>query len=488
MFIGKGTDVGELLESRYINANTMSRFTFYEFAGDDSEKRVSAFIYDKPFEDATRKLGKSAYPIGVKPPPLTTRDIGIGEPGEAGCAPAGKNTLILDQSCIESSIDLLEGYGAAKPGFAWVDLITDATEIKIERGFDTKQGVVGTPIAGVMSAFITDPYLDALNTQRVAIGQRCRLRAGGTIVFTGVVNTLRSDYNAVDEPTLYLESVDALGLLNAQMVDARPQENYKTRLQTAVDKIGLQAVIQDSDNLLNPTEDAMSALDLLIETQDSEGSVCWLDRYGIFYSTNRYWKEQEEDMSILPNSRFFRAPEFIFTNNPKSVEGETINIGSAMTEMCLSAYQQSADTREVINGLTFYNYVEEDDTDSDGNPIKTIVRDTYTFESGNSRRLYGDAGVKLTTYLNPSTLPAYADYIFLNYDTPYTKVEKIQFPLDKWKSLAVPKATALDIGDRILVEIDDPYSGQQLAYNNQRISKITHNITPVEWLCELELT
>jgi hypothetical protein len=384
----------------------------------------------------------------------------------------------------------LEGYGAAEPGMAWVDLITDTTEIKIERGFDSAQGIVGTPIAGVMAATITDPYLDALNTQRVAIGQRCRLRAGGTIVFSGVVNTLRSDYNAIDTPTLYLESVDALGLLNAQMVGVRPQENYKTRLQTAVEQVGLQADIEDTDTVLNPTEDPMSALDLLVETQDSEGSVCWLDRFGVFYSTNRYWKTStEETPNPFRNSRFYGQPKFLFTNNPKF--GNQITINGTVGEVCLSDYRQSADTREVINGLTFYNYVEEEEegTGVNGDPIteKVIVRDTFTFQSGNSRRLYGDAGVRLTTYLDPATLPGYADYIFQNYDTPYTKVERITFPLDKWKSLAVPKTTALDIGDKVLVEIDDPGSGQNLAYDNQRIAKITHTITPIEWLCELEL-
>lgn len=404
------------------------------------------------------------------------------------CKVSGYNTLVLNTSCIESQVDLLEGYGAAGPGMAWVDLITDTTEIKIERGFDSAQGIVGTPIAGVLAASITDPYLDALATQRVAIGQRCRLRAGGTIVFTGVVNTLRSDYNAVDTPTLYLESVDALGLLNAQMVDVRPQENYKTRLQAAVDKVELNAIIENTDTILNPTEDPMSALDLLVETQDSEGSVCWLDRFGTFYSTNRYWKTNT-NTEVLKDSRFYSNAKFLFSNNPKGQSG--INISGSMEELCLSEYRQSADTREVINGLTFYNFVEEEEegTDENGDPIteKVIVRDTYTFESGNSRRLYGDAGVRLTTYLDPTTLPAYADYIFQNYDTPYTKVEKIAFPLDKWKSLAVPQATQLDIGDKVLVEIDDPYSGQQLAFNNQRIAKIIHTITPVEWLCELEL-
>ena len=56
------------------------------------------------------------------------------------------------------------------------DLITDTTDISIDRGFDVRQGVVGTPIAGVLEANIVDPSLDGIETQKVAVGQRVRLR------------------------------------------------------------------------------------------------------------------------------------------------------------------------------------------------------------------------------------------------------------------------------------------------------------------------
>jgi hypothetical protein len=232
----------------------------------------------------------------------------------------------------------------------------------------------------------------------------------------------------------------------------------------------------------------MSALDLMVETQDSEGSVCWIDRFGTFYSTNRYWKETNLS-PVLKNSDFFAQPSFTFTNSPQP--DQDIGINGPMEEICLSAYRQSSDTREVINGITFYNYTEEEEegTDENGDPIteKVIVRDTHTFESGNSRRLYGDASVRLTTYLPPETLVGYADYIFANYDTPQTKVESIQFPVDKWRDLSVPNTITIDIGDNLFVRIDDEFSGQTLQFANQRVARIRHNITPLEWVCELDL-
>jgi hypothetical protein len=426
----------------------------------------------------------------LAPPPFGTptglmmgdRDIGI-EIEE--CKESGLNTFVLNVSCLDGEVDLLEGWGAARPDYKWVDVITDTTDITISRGFDMKQGIVGTPIAGVMEANVLDPYLDGIQTQMVAVGQRVRLRAGTDIVFSGVCNSVRSDYDAVNTPTLRIEAVDALGLLNAQMVPERPREGYNTRLQTAASKVELPIIQQDSTTVLEPTEDPMSALDLLVETQDSEGSVVWLDRYGIMYSTNRYWLDNL-DMPVLRGSRFGDAPRFTFTNNPKD------EVGIYSTEqVCLSAYRQVADTSQVINGITFYNYVEEETegTDENGDPIteKTIVRDTFVYESGTSRRLYGDAGVRLTTYLPPDELPAFADYIFENYDTPKTKVETIQFPLDKWTSLEVPETVTIDIGDPMIVRIDDPNTQHTLQTAIQRVAQIRHQITPTEWLCELDL-
>ena len=409
--------------------------------------------------------------------------------GGVGNNVTGLYTFVLDRSSLDSTVDLLEGIGAAKPNYKWVDLITESTEIDVQRGFDIQQGIVGTPTAGTLSAVVVDPFLEGLATQRVGIGQRCRLRAGSEVIFTGIVNAISSDYNAVDVPILTIDAIDSIGLLNAQMVDPRPRELYTTRLKQAVEQIGLQHVIEPSTTELEPTKDAMSALDLLVETQDSEGSICWIDRFGVFYSTDRYWAQDHIIPNglthNLPHSRFYDNPTIIFTNNPKT-SGGSIGIGGGK-EVCLSDYFQTADTKQVINGITFYNFTEKDDTDKDGNPIKVIERDTYTFGSGTSQRLYGDASVKLTTHLPTNTLVSYADYIFSEFDTPRVKVERIRFPLDKWKDRQVPETTALDIGDLIQVRIDDPLTGHSLQDSAQRVAKIKHNITPVEWLCEIEL-
>ena len=425
-------------------------------------------------EEQTYSMSKSGYnPDGpVDPPPPENCESGL-------------NTFVLNATCLDSTIDLLEGWGSAKPDYLWVDVITDTTDVQIQRGFDMKQGIVGSPIAGVMEAEVLDPYLDGLSTQLVAVGQRVRLRAGNQIVFSGQCNAVRSEYDAINTPILRIEAVDALGLLNAQMVEARPAEGYNTRIAEAASKVELPIFQQQSLTELTPTEDAKSALELLIETQDSEGSIVWLDRFGALYSTNRYWLD---NIDIGGNTRAGAEPRFVFTNNPISDEEQNLRFGNTLDQVCLSAYRQVADTTQVINGCTFYNYTEEDDVDFEGLPVKTIVRDTKTYESSTSRRLYGDAGVKLTTYLpGDGPLNEYAEFIFANYDTPKTKVETLQFPLDRWDTLAVPETVSLDIGEPLEVRIDDPNSGSNLTDAVQRIAQIRHRINPQEWLCELDL-
>ena len=131
---------------------------------------------------------------------------------------------------------------------------------------------------------------------------------------------MRSEYDAVNVPTLKIEAVDALGILNAQMVPVRPQENYNTRIAEAASKVDLPVLQQVSTTILNPTEDAMSALDLLVETQDSEGSVVWLDHYGT--STPQTAPVRHDDnLPTFRNTNFDKA-RFTFTNNPK--EGEVV--------------------------------------------------------------------------------------------------------------------------------------------------------------------
>lgn len=466
----------------------------FEMEGDVYETEVANYVYfyigdvATGFEDirTITWYGDTTEPI---------------DPNEKPCEPSGQNTFVIEKSCLGSDVDLLEGWGAAKPDYIWVDLISDAAEINIERGFDPGQGIIGSPLAGVLDAVIIDPTLEGIATQRLAIGQKFRLRAGRNVVFTGVVSRMKSTHNAVDVPTLEVEALDAFGILNAQMVEQRDYESYKTRMLAATEKVGLTSLIQDTDTILNPTDEAMSGLDLLKESQDSEGSICWVDRHGTFYSTNRYWNDSMEDMNLWNTSPFYGDRRFSFYGYCLTPIGDPDlediakdvfwnNLlwepGNIWNES-LASFTYTTDTSQVINGITFYNTTQEEEegTDEDGNTImeKVNVRDTHTFESATSRRFYGDASVRLQTYLPTDELVAYADHIFSYLDTPKPRTESFTFVVDRFDSSRIPETTTIEIGEPIGVWVPDA-DGTNI-FDARRVASIRHSITPQEWVCEI---
>lgn len=156
--------------------------------------------------------------------------------------------------------------------------------------------------------------------------------------------------------------------------------------------------------------------------------------------------------------------------------------------MCLSAFQQVSDTKQVINGITFYNYEIELVENSEGQTEKREIPKTYTYGDSASARLYGSADIRLTTRLDPETLPAYASYIFDHWSIPKTKIENIEWPVDRFDSLDIPDTIELDIGDAVRVALKDPLIDDHLMVDSvQRISRIKHTITPTEWLMKTEL-
>ena len=150
------------------------------------------------------------------------------------------------------------------------------------------------------------------------------------------------------------------------MIEERPQENYTTRIKAATEKVEIPSVIEESETILNPTEDPMSALDLLVETQDSEGSICWIDRFGVFYSTNRYWLDKMSP-GQFGASNFYNSERFTFTNNPR--EEQEIGINGPVEEVCLSLTSSPQHTGSSTASLLQLPEEEDEGFDEDGNPI-----------------------------------------------------------------------------------------------------------------------
>ena len=261
--------------------------------------------------------------------------------------------------------------------------------------------------------------------------------------------------------------------------DGRPAETYESRVGFAADQVeGLRYTIEDGEEQ-NAIRLPLTALELLHQAQDSEGSVAFVDRTGHLYATNRSWAASNL-------TKFSQTPQFAFTNN---VSGELLRGKSVEEEViCLAGWRQTNDTADVINGITFTNY--EDVIENEGKEDEEVVSkgSNYAFYEGNSSQLYGSSSVRLTTYLDPDTLPNYAETIFDDFAQPKTKVEAIEFPADKFGTLGFPESVLMDVGDQVRVLLKDPANNQNIMTDAiQRVAKIRHQITPTEWLVQAEL-
>lgn len=375
----------------------------------------------------------------------------------------------------------------AREGYVWVDVISDATEITIERGFDVRQSVVGRPEVGKLNARILNPTLSALDAGTAQIGSRVRLRVYDfetetpQTIFTGVSYRIATTDVANEEASVEVNAVDVLAQLNGVLIrDGRPAETYKERMEYSAQQVETLDYTIEEGHALTPVRLPLTALELLHTAQDSEGSLAFVDRTGHLYATNRSWSASEV-------ATLREAPKFAFTNDIVEAQ-RTREIDIQESVICLSGWRQTNDTADVINGITFTNY--EDELINEGEEDEEVIsRGTnYPFTDDGSAKLFGSSSIRLTTYLNPIDLPSYADQVFDEFASPRTKVEAIEFPADNFQDLSFPETILIDVGDNVRVVLKDPARPYNIMTDStQRVAKIKHLITPDEWLVQAEL-
>lgn len=372
------------------------------------------------------------------------------------------DTFVYSHSQLDSDSEVIEGIGDTAPDHIWLDLITDSTNIEVTRGVDVKQGVVAYPVAGTLVAEVRDAYLDALKNTAVAIGKRLRLRAGKEVVFQGAVKEMQATYDVASFPKVEVVAVDAVAKLNSIQMGERPEESYLARILAAATAAEVAFGWDNTKapgHTLTKTSKGKSALDVVKSAQDSEGSLVWVDRKNRIHT-------------LLRGEEVAGVEKWLFSNNH-----------SLPNHLCLSAYQDTQDTAQVINTITFRNE-EWDDSDADPTKHKFINVD-YDYISPNSQRYYGVANFTATTNLDPSELPSYADYIFQNFDEAQRKVEALAFPLDDFTTTDIPAAAFIEVADPVKVVIDDFQAGS--FTKTQRVAKVSHQITPQGWDTQLQL-
>ncbi len=209
-------------------------------------------------------------------------------------------------------------------GYCWTDIISTSTEITVDRGFDLNQSVVGRPEAGTLIADIADPSLNALQASGLGIGQKVRLRvvegSYEEIIFQGIATAISSYNNAIDTPMVYLEAVDVLAQLNGVLLDqGRPPETYAERLAYAVASVpGLELSVAEDTQNLNAMLEPLTALEMIVQSQDSEGSIVFMNKENKLYSSNRLWETTVYGDDTVRNIQ--NDARYAFTN---TITGET---------------------------------------------------------------------------------------------------------------------------------------------------------------------
>ena len=109
-------------------------------------------------------------------------------------------------------------------------------------------------------------------------------------IFSGTTERIAVTDTAGAEAQVQIFGVDVLARLNGVLIrDGRPAETYESRMGFAADQVeGLRYTIEEGQEQ-NAMRLPLTALELLHQAQDSEGSVAFVDRTGHLYATNREW-------------------------------------------------------------------------------------------------------------------------------------------------------------------------------------------------------
>lgn len=366
-------------------------------------------------------------------------------------------TVVLDKSLLDSTDELLEALVVTQPGYIWQKITSTSTYVDVRRGVDMSRGITSRPYAGTMTVRVIDPYLDALANQYVGIGTKARLRVGTQVVFLGHTTNLRTEYDAVGVPTLYLTASDAIARLNSVAMPARTAESYAQRVAAVANAAGIYYSVTGAGQNLTVTNDEKTALETLFAAQDSEGSLIWMD------ATNQLRALQRGEEAVGSAS-----PAFTFSNDH-----------TYANHICLTAFATSMDTEQVINQLTFNNL------EWDGTQWATVP---YVYGDSNSAAYYGVRKQSVSTTLDPNTLPNYAQQVFNTYSEAQRKVKQVAFKVSSMDDATIPGVTFIDIGDVVRVYLNDPAN---TALDNiaevRRVGEISHRITPTLWDTQLTL-
>ena len=377
--------------------------------------------------------------------------------------PAYAQAFTLNVSLLDSVKDLIELAGGADlpPGFVWLSMMTKTTSISIDRGLDIRQGIVARPIAGTLTASIIDPNYDALFNPGIGLTSLVRVRVNNEPVFVGEVTRIETTYTPAGLPRVDLQAADGIAKLNSIMLPARPAETYAERVNAVAQATDLTVTTTAAGLAQRATDEARTALETLYLAQDTEAGWAMINRKNSLIA----WPRGQAETATPP----------AFTLSDRHLDPDH--------DACITGIETGITTDQVINNLTVLN-LRFDDSDPD--PARhRWVSDTHEYQSPRSQRFYGVAQTRVTTAMDEALLTDYQSFCFTNYGEPERKIVAIEYETDDFTSSVVPPIALIDVGDAVHIRMRAPATGAATIDQTERVVRISHTITPTNWVTQL---
>ena len=377
--------------------------------------------------------------------------------------------FVLDASELDGGdwLSTDEVTGDADPGYEWVDVLCDSSEVTITRGLNLNQNVFARAEAAEMVAVVHGPTVDPVANIRLAPNAKFRGRVlvdeTWETLFIGRLRSMVSTYSKDAPTSVTISGFDLVDYLNNIQGIDDTSRTFANRLSTLATAGGTSVSVTGGTTTLAPIETYRSLWDQMNIAANSEGGVIYSNRQGTLEARGR-------DATASDPIIEFSDHHGAFTDH----FSEAFQVESPL-HSCYTSIDVSYDTTNITNSITISNISEQDENGED------VQEQMGTFTEDNSIQVYGIYNTNVMTNLSTTAaVDDLVDYVFDYYSAPFKRVKSITFnPLDYWQTL-------IDVGDYVSVEFHDD-TGAAVVDATFMVSNVRHDIIPGSWEITLEL-
>ena len=396
-----------------------------------------------------------------------------------------EGAFVLDQSQLDGPDTLYPWEtGVAKPGYSWHDIQGDASSIDIVRGANLYENLLARFETGTMTITFqsdnNDPFLNKWldSNQEVRLQVR-RYNTDTTweTIFTGNVRDFSTVYDPIAAPVVTMTVFDHTYRIAQRETFTTPDEQtYVERMNAIATEAGLTAITDTGTFTHAPVENPINAWDAANKAANAESGLVFVNREGDLVATASTTASAQSTPVPYSNAPFSPSYSYAFAGGQKYDPNMKIifdtNHGSSASHQCFTAIDAVYSTETIINKVIINNIEQTDLSGGD-------IVDTYgPYVDATSKGKYGERD--MTFELNIKDGATHAQTIAESnmLKEPLKHIRGIQFSPEL--NDAGYRGICLDIGEEVRVQF-------QQINSDHLVTGIAHNITPEDWLIDLEL-